>query len=200
MIQGKRKEQNPPRPKFALHSCLINDIIMILYKSTNFNTICNQDAYIASIAALNIASIACPFCGVVGLFIFYGTYSRRFFSDDGIDASIDLLIKRIQCTSCRRTQALIPCSLVPYSRFSYIAVCSILDGDDQELEKVAISYQIAYEYIKAKKERIKKVWSSRIPDYEFFSHMKLLELSISLYGLPFGCTHKCTSCILSQPT
>lgn len=200
LTQEKKKRVEPQTDQSSLlYSCLINDIIMILYKTANFNTIYNQDAYIASIAALNLASIPCPICGVVGLFIFYGTYTRKFFSD-GIDSPATLSIKRIQCSSCKRTQALIPFSLVPYSRFPYILICSILDCNDQEMDKLAISYQLAYEYIQKKKQKIKSFWITKLENYDLYSHLTLLKLSISLYSLPFGCTHNCISCIFSQPT
>ncbi|MFR4015158.1 MAG: hypothetical protein ACLT0A_01495 [Holdemanella porci] len=45
---------------------------MILKITNDFNLILNKDDYQAFVNAIDLLSLHCPVCGVVGLFILYG--------------------------------------------------------------------------------------------------------------------------------
>ena len=49
---------------------------MILKITNDFNLILNKDDYQAFVNAIDLLSLHCPVCGVVGLFILYGHYTR----------------------------------------------------------------------------------------------------------------------------
>ena len=52
------------------------DNIMTLKITNDFNLILNKDDYQAFVNANDLLSLHCPVCGVVGLFILYGHYTR----------------------------------------------------------------------------------------------------------------------------
>ena len=49
---------------------------MILKITNDFNMILNENDYQAFVASIDLLSLHCPVCGVVGLFILYGHYKR----------------------------------------------------------------------------------------------------------------------------
>ena len=55
---------------------------MILKITNDFNLILNENDYQAFVASIDLLSLHCPACGVVGLFILYGHYKRFVIIDD----------------------------------------------------------------------------------------------------------------------
>ena len=65
--------------------------------------ILNENDYQAFVASIDLLSLHCPVCGVVGLFILYGHYKRFVITDDtSNDCKINIRVQRIQCTQCRK--------------------------------------------------------------------------------------------------
>ena len=67
---------------------------------------------------LSSGLLICPFCreeGGTGHFIFWGWYSRRI--ETGGDGTGRVQIRRIRCSCCRHTHAILPEETVPYSAF-----------------------------------------------------------------------------------
>ena len=90
---------------------------MILKIINDFNMILNENDYQAFVASIDLLSLHCPVCGVVGLFILYGHYKRFVIIDDisNGDCKIQIPVQRIQCTQCRSTHSLLPTNFVPYT-------------------------------------------------------------------------------------
>lgn len=84
---------------------------MITVLSQKFNSL-SQKIYDSVIASLQLHLVKCT-CGKGGCLIFYGHYHRKikYCSD-----LIDLCIQRVRCKECGTSHALIPSSVVPYSR------------------------------------------------------------------------------------
>ena len=97
---------------------------MILKITNDFNLILNKDDYQAFVNAIDLLSLHCPVCGVVGLFILYGHYTRFVIIDDlsSGDCKIKIPVQRIQCTQCKSTHALLPINFVPYTQFTYLFI------------------------------------------------------------------------------
>lgn len=78
--------------------------------------ILNENDYQAFVASIDLLSLHCPVCGVVGLFILYGHYKRFVIIDDVSNGcKISIRVQRIQCTQCRSTHSLLPTNFVPYA-------------------------------------------------------------------------------------
>lgn len=61
--------------------------------------ILNENDYQAFVASIDLLSLYCPVCGVVGFFILYGHYKRFVITDDvSNDCKISIRVQRIQCT------------------------------------------------------------------------------------------------------
>jgi len=95
----------------------------------------------------------CPKCPAVGRFNLHGSYQRHviYFSENQIYYKyID--IKRVQCTSCKSTHAVLPGDIIPYKLLSLCVVLFILNTclvtKDTPVLKVAeqttISFQCIY--------------------------------------------------------
>ena len=97
---------------------------MILKITNDFNLILNKDDYQAFVNAIDLLSLHCPVCGVVGLFILYGHYTRFVIIDDlsSGECKIQIPVQSIQCTQCKSTHALLPTNFVPYTQFTYLFI------------------------------------------------------------------------------
>ena len=107
---------------------------MILKITNDFNLILNKDDYQAFVNAIDLLSLHCPVCGVVGLFILYGHYTRFVIIDDlsSGECKIQIRVQRIQCTQCRSTHSLLPTNFVPYTQFTYLFIYYIVTLDEND--------------------------------------------------------------------
>ena len=95
--------------------------------------ILNENDYQAFVASIDLLSLHCPVCGVVGLFILYGHYKRFVITDDtSNDCKINIRVQRIQCTQCKSTHALLPSNFVPYTQFTYLFIYYIVTLDEND--------------------------------------------------------------------
>ena len=72
-----------------------------------------QKEYDNALSNLQIHRISCPYCKHHGHLIFHGAYVRHIHF--GYDKP-EITIQRVKCTHCKKTHALLPSSLVPYSQ------------------------------------------------------------------------------------
>lgn len=94
---------------------------------------------------LSSGLLICPFCreeGGTGHFIFWGWYSRRI--ETGGDGTGRVRIRRIRCSCCRHTHALLPEETVPYSAFpaelQIRLVQAYLDNDEEARDALLEKY------------------------------------------------------------
>lgn len=90
---------------------------MLSFISNFFNTdisfIYTQDDYNFDVSSFNMFEAECPCCGALGFFTDHATYTRYFSNTIGV-----LTIKRVRCTKCKHTHALLPEIIIPYRYFS----------------------------------------------------------------------------------
>ena len=109
----KRSALKPTTALVRSRSLMNNS--MICFIASNFNSYSQFD-YDADIRSIVLFLVPCPHCSARGAFIFYGHYSRSYFSLT--DGSICFLrIQRVRCRHCHHTHALLPHFLVPFRRF-----------------------------------------------------------------------------------
>ena len=72
-------------------------------------------------------SAKCPYCGAIGMLAPYGGYFRHLVSYER-GKIIDRLVRpfRFECKSCKKTHALLPDILIPYSPYSIRFKLSVL--------------------------------------------------------------------------
>ena len=98
---------------------------MLYHVIDNINTL---DKYKELIKSIDIHNIKCESCGSDSSFIFYGTYTRKYKTKDGM---VKIKIQRIKCKNCNRTHAIIPKELIPYSQITlYDQISIILNHKD----------------------------------------------------------------------
>lgn len=106
----------------------------MLHFYTTDNATQNQDVYdsfIKSILPL-LASVPCPKCGMIGMLILYGTYSRNFINTDMIRTIIQ--VQRVQCTNCGSTHSILPTTVLPYFLHIVLNIQNAVDSNpDSEM-------------------------------------------------------------------
>lgn len=80
---------------------------------TDLHNPLSQDFYNQMVFSLDLAVLPCP-CGHTGSLIWYGSYTRKVTLPD---RTISLRVSRVLCQYCGHSHAIMPSSLVPYSRF-----------------------------------------------------------------------------------
>ena len=171
----------------------------IILKITNdFNLILNKDDYQAFVASIDLLSLHCPVCGVVGLFILYGHYKRFVIIDDisSGECKIQIPVQRIQCTQCKSTHALLPTNFVPYTQFTYLFIYYIVTLDEND--DLITSFEVALQTIRKVKARVIEFWDSLFPDWRDFKQDDLKIESLKRHNILFGSTRSyCKLCVLS---
>jgi transposase-like protein len=103
----------------------------------------------------------CPCCGAHGKLVPYGDYSRYVVSvEDNMAKACSVNIKRFKCKSCRRTHALLPGNLVPYSQYSLHFMLAVLAAYYRRKTNVATicaQFNIAVSTLYS--------WKKRLADY-----------------------------------
>lgn len=93
----------------------------------------SQDFYDTAIEAIPLYSLICS-CGHAGCLIGHGTYIRHVKTDAG---KIALVVRRVCCTICSATHAILPSALVPYSQVSlrdHVAIASSFERGSNGME------------------------------------------------------------------
>ena len=176
---------------------------MITYEVNDFNDFSNEK-YQQQINNLPIHKIQCS-CGRTGTFIRYGTYSRIVHCPD---KDVELSIQRLLCCNCNcnKTHALLPASIVPYSRHSlsdqvdvitcYNNKCSYEDvmNNNPQIDENIIRYLIKL-YLRFWEQIILSFKISLFP----LSNLTCKCFS-SDYHRPFMQTHKGVNIYFSPPT
>ena len=171
---------------------------MILKITNDFNLILNKDDYQALVNAIDLLSLHCPVCGVVGLFILYGHYTRFVIIDDlsSGECKIQIHVQRIQCTQCKSTHALLPTNFVPYTQFTYLFIYYIVTLDEND--DLITSFEVALQTIRKVKARVIEFWDSFFPDWRDFKQDDLKIESLKRHNILFGSTRSyCKLCVLS---
>ena len=171
---------------------------MTLKITNDFNLILNKDDYQAFVNANDLLSLHCPVCGVVGLFILYGHYTRFVIIADlsSSDCKIQIHVQCIQCTQCKSTHALLPTNFAPYTQFTYLFIYYIVTLDEND--DLITSFEVALQTIRKVKARVIEFWDSLFPDWRDFKQDDLKIESLKRHNILFGSTRSyCKLCVLS---
>lgn len=173
---------------------------MILKITNDFNLILNENDYRDFVNAIDLLSLHCPVCGVVGLFILYGHYKRFVIIDDisSGDSKIQIPVQRIKCTQCKATHSLLPTNFVPYTQFTYLFIYYIVTLDEND--DLITSFDVAPQTIRKVKARVIAFWDSLFPDWRDFKQNDLKIESLKCHNILFGSTHCYRSIFFISPT
>lgn len=112
-----KKGRNPHRPKFVslpLHttadsSATDKDMITVITEECNE---ISQESYDDTMDSIQIFQLECS-CGHCGCLVGHGSYTRSVKTAMG---KIPLAVRRVQCSLCNTTHALLTSNIVPYSQ------------------------------------------------------------------------------------
>jgi len=82
---------------------------------SDFDKSFSQKSYDEFIEILNLSSLRCSSCELLGDFTKHAYYTRQIII---IDGKVTIKILRVQCGRCNATHALLPSQIVPYSQIS----------------------------------------------------------------------------------
>jgi transposase-like protein len=97
---------------------------------------------------LDLEKARCPSCKARGRLAYHSAYRRWFIHIlDGVITRARIWVKRLKCTSCNRTHALLPEAAIPHSPFSVCFVASLItdwkDHRYRSIERLCEHYGIA---------------------------------------------------------
>ena len=107
---------------------------MITISCTGYDSF-SQRYYDDLIARLDLNTLSCS-CGCTGKLIYYGVYIRSVKSEH---KHIRLRVRRVYCTHCSRTHAIMPSVIVPYSQFlinDHVSVISSYENRSPSLIEI----------------------------------------------------------------
>ena len=102
----------------------------------------SQTAYEEDRRKLPLKEMRCSRCGCIGRLIRHACYTRAVKNDGCL---VSLTIKRLKCSNCKRTHAVLPSYIVPYSRVTLGEQVQILCQYTQGLGFLAVMEQNADE-------------------------------------------------------
>lgn len=127
-----------------------------------------QSDYSQITAALDLPSISCPHCKCAGLCVF--AYYTRLLKNHSYGEKTKLRILRVRCLNkdCRKTHAVLPSSIVPYSQITMADTIKIIQSDSREAEEDILKRNIHLNLSDIIRTRIRFTlyWKSRISDIE----------------------------------
>ena len=100
----------------------------------------SQTAYEEDRRKLPLKEMRCSRCGCVGRLTRHACYTRAVKNDGCL---VSLTIKRLKCSNCKRTHAVLPSYIVPYSRVTLGEQVQILCQYTQGLGFLAVMEQNA---------------------------------------------------------
>jgi transposase-like protein len=113
---------------------------------------------------IDLAKASCPHCKATGSLSTHATYKRNYISAEGADVGGGIVesvieITRLKCPSCKKTHAVLPLTVVPYSPFSVSFIAQVLIDCDRRcfpsIEKLCEHYRIAVSTFYRLAERFK---------------------------------------------
>ena len=121
-----------------------------------------QETYEKVMEELDIQQLKCPCCGHAGCLIGHGHYQR------GIKECGELIrlrIKRVKCKECRKTHALLPSNIVPYTQVRVEEQTEIIRAHENGREYERIMERnclIDLSEIRAVIRRYRKNWKEKL--------------------------------------
>ena len=171
-------------------------MITILFKDCNTFS---QDFYDLTINDLPIHKVKCP-CGKSGCLIRYGHYKRKV---KVLSDASSLIIQRVLCRECRKTHALIPSVLVPYSQVTLKEHQEIIDclengsSLDQILQK---NFLIDENNVKYIIRQYRRHWKQRLASIRAQVTDLLTIPCLSVYSRQFMQIHRTPNILFVPPT
>lgn len=145
---------------------------MITFLTEDYNTF-TQKNYNKCLEDIQFHQLSCS-CGNKGNLRIHGYYKRSFKSSNG---KCTLRICRVKCPHCRKTHALIPSFLVPYSQISLADQVAIIKASstsnlqDVMHSNVLIDESNCYHI----RRQFKRLWEQRLLSYHItmqtYSHL-----------------------------
>lgn len=156
-----------------------------------------------------IHQVTCPSCGETGYMIGHGHYTRYYHSLEGI---VPINIIRVRCTNtlahgeiCGKTHAILPESIIPYSRVLrdiQIEILELAQSDQlesNELEDILVNYSIDYFHVLRIIKIFKQFWLARLKSISLLLTDTLLTYQCLLHYKKQFLQIKCTPNIYFSP-
>lgn len=174
---------------------------MITVSVTKYNYF-TQDFYDSVICSLQFHQLECPSCGHRGCLTIHGYYKRGMLTPDGL---VYLRICRVKCSECGCTHALLPSSIVPYSRISTSDQHKIITAYKDHNGRNDVcndNPSIDENDVKAVIRRYRLYWLQRLfcERIALSPFPNLIRQCFSLYSMQFMQIRRTVNSLFSRPT
>jgi len=183
-----RRSRNPTLEKFG--SCFyqksapddtsLKARLMITLLTNDFKRF-TQAIYDETVEKMQIRRIPCS-CGCSGCMVRHGFYLRRFKDSYGTKR---IRILRLKCTRCKRTHAILPAAIVPYSQISLACQQTMLRsriGSPAMETMMNANPDIDESSISHVRKQFRRFWEQRL-------HSEQMSLRLELPELVKACFH-----------
>jgi len=106
-----------------------------------------EQAFLAATREFDPYGASCPRCRAIGKLSDYDVYERNHVTiADDIMVETRVSVRRVECSSCGSTHALLPDTLIPYNPYTLVFKLSVLIAyfeRDTTVEKVCERFEIA---------------------------------------------------------
>jgi len=150
-----------------------------------FNSEMSQKLYNQKIDEVDLNTLECPYCHNHG-FVCHGFYGRYVKSTSG---KFRLVVKRVKCSSCSHTHALMPSLIVPYRSIQLKDQIRIIN-DDNVYQLMIDNIDINEIDVWRIKHDFKSYFKQRLISYGLSIDKDIVENSFTYFGRQFmqiGC-------------
>ena len=134
-----------------------------------------QANYEVTVKNLQIHTIRCS-CGCSGCMVRHGFYLRRFKDCYGTKR---IRILRLKCTQCKRTHAILPVVMVPYSQISLTCQLTMLRnsiGSPAMTAMMDANPDLDESSVSHVRRQFRRFWEQRLRSEQLSLHLELSEL------------------------
>lgn len=163
---------------------LNNYMILVSSRKSNDNQIKNAQNFTQELYDELISNIVTYLnqLRTIHPYIFWGAYTRSFVIPGG--DTIELRIQRIYCLETKKTHALIPDFLVPYSRMP-LSVQLLIIGNDEVLDAVIDEFIIDWMIIRHIRDNYRTFWKSKFPNWSNYNEIDITSICLNTYHRQF---------------
>lgn len=162
---------------------------MLIYNSQKVNNKKNGEEIKKYEETNNIMGFVCPHCGGKES-TYYGNYRRNVIEINEERVETTIKIKRLKCSECGKTHAVIPTFLIPYKQHTIETVNEILkekiveEKTNREIEEsTGVTRQLLRKWLKELMQKIKEEKGIIEKYYREYKEIYMLKRSGAIYIL-----------------
>lgn len=183
----KSRTQSPDKPILPVP---YKNNFMIIIHCDEVNEV-SQEKYDRLIDQIDLIQLECPYCNHSGTTVH--CYYDRLVKDKF--GPFKLLVLRVRCRFCKKTHAILPETIVPYSSVTFEDTIFIVLSESSELNEDPLQKNLFLDYSDVYRIRrnFKRIWKDRLLSFDLLIDNQISQRCIEIFKRQFMQIH-CTLC------